>query len=151
MATSKFFEVLPLLKDGPTQVGLCAMGPIGTGDNIVWVRAWAWQQDEDELAASSGNAGEHVPGAHPLKAAQQPPFAAPKKLWMVQTKLEPLSANFTTEKPAFVQAFALVENGGAQDIIQWGQAVMVREPHDARRRLRRRARRARSQRVASAS
>lgn len=49
---------------------------------------------------------------------------------MVQTKLEPLSANFTTEKPAFVQAFALVENGGAQDIIQWGQAVMVREPHD---------------------
>ncbi len=113
MATSKFFEVLPLLKDGPDQVGLCVMGPIGTGDNIVWVRAWAWQQNEDELAASSGNAGEHVPGAHPLKAAQQPPFAAPKKLWMVQTKLEPLSANFTTEKPAFVQAFALVENGGS--------------------------------------
>jgi hypothetical protein len=130
MATSKFFEVLPLLNDGPTQVGLCVMGPIGDGDNIVWVRAWAWQQNEDELAASAGNAGEHVPGAHPLKAGQMPPFAAPKKLWMVQTKLEPLSANFTTEKPAFVQAFALVENGGSQDIIQWGQAVMVREPHE---------------------
>ena len=41
MATSKFFEVLPLLKDGNTQVGLCVMGPIGTGDNIIWVRAWA--------------------------------------------------------------------------------------------------------------
>ena len=130
MATSKFFEELPLLKDGDTQVGLCVMGPIGTGDNIVWVRAWAWQQNEDELAASAGNAGEHVPGAHPLKPAQMPPFAAPKKLWMVQTKLEPLSAHFTTKKPALVQAFALVENGGTQDIIQWSQAVMVREPHE---------------------
>jgi hypothetical protein len=128
MATSKFFEVLPLLKDGSTQVGLCVMGPIGTGDNIVWVRAWAWQQNGSELAASSGNAGEHVPGAHPLKPAQMPPFAAPKPLWMVQTKLEPLSADFSTEKPAFVQAFALIENGGAQDIIQWSQAVAVKEP-----------------------
>jgi hypothetical protein len=131
MATSKFLEVLPLLNDGSTQVGLCVMGPIGTGDNIVWVRAWAWQQNGDELAASSGNAGEHVPGAHALKHAQMPPFAAPKKLWMVQTKLEPLSADFSTEKPAFVQAFALIENGGTQDIIQWSQAVGVREPdHD---------------------
>jgi hypothetical protein len=128
MATSKFLEELPLLKDGATQVGLCVMGPIGTGDNIVWVRAWAWQQNEDELAASAGNAGEHVPGAHPLKPAQMPPFAAPKELWMVQTKLEPLSAHFTTKKPAFVQAFALVENGGSQDIIQWSQAVNVKEP-----------------------
>jgi hypothetical protein len=131
MATSKFFEVLPLLNDGSTQVGLCVMGPIGTGDNIVWVRAWAWQQNGNELAASAGNAGEHVPGAHPLKPAQMPPFAAPKELWMVQTKLEPLSADFSTEKPAFVQAFALVENGGTQDIIQWSQAVGVREPHHA--------------------
>jgi hypothetical protein len=128
MATSKFFEELPLLMDGTDQVGLCVMGPIGTGDNIVWVRAWAWQQNGDNLAASAGNAGEHVPGAHPLKAKQQPPFAAPKPLWMVQTKLEPLSADFTTDKPAFVQAFALVENNGSQDIIQWGQAVKVREP-----------------------
>ena len=129
MATSKFFEEIPLLMDGNTQVGVCVMGPIGTGDNIVWVRAWAWQQNGDELAASSGNAGEHVPGAHPLKPAQMPPFAAPKPLWMVQTKLEPLSAEFTIAKPVFVQAFALVENGGTQDIIQWSQAVALREPH----------------------
>ena len=47
MATSKFFEELPLLMDGTDQVGLCVMGPIGTGDNIVWVRAWAWQQNGD--------------------------------------------------------------------------------------------------------
>jgi hypothetical protein len=129
MATSKFFEVLPLLKDGNTQVGVCAMGPIGTGDNIIWIRSWVWQQDGDNLAASSGNAGEHVPGAHPLSPEQQPPFAAPKPLWMVQTKLEPLSADFTIGKPALVQAFALVENGGGQDIIQWSQAVELREPH----------------------
>jgi len=47
---------------------------------------------------------------------------------MVQTKLEPLSADFTTDKPALVQAFALVENGGDQDIVQWSQAVKLREP-----------------------
>jgi hypothetical protein len=129
MATSKFFEVLPLLNDGSTQVGVCAMGPIGSGDNIIWIRAWVWQQDGDNIAASAGNAGEHVPGAHPLKPPQQPPFAAPKPLWMVQTKLEPLSADFTIDKPALVQAFALVENGGDQDIVQWSQAVALREPH----------------------
>ena len=128
MATSKFFEELPLLMDGTEQVGLCVMGPIGTGDNIVWVRAWAWQQNGDNIAASAGNAGDHVPGAHPLKASQQPPFAAPKPLWMVQTKLEPLSADYVTDKPALVQAFALVENGGDQDIVQWSQAVKVRAP-----------------------
>jgi hypothetical protein len=104
------------------------MGPIGTGDNIIWIRSWVWQQNGDNIAASAGNAGEHVPGAHPLGAQQQPPFAAPKPLWMVQTKLEPLSADFTTDKPALVQAFALVENGGSQDIVQWSQAVKLREP-----------------------
>jgi hypothetical protein len=129
MATSKFFEVLPLLMDGSKQVGVCAMGPIGNGDNIVWIRSWVWQQDGDNIAASAGNAGEHVPGAHPLKPQQQPPFAAPKPLWMVQTKLEPLSADFSIEKPALVQAFALVENDGTQDIIQWSQSVALREPH----------------------
>jgi hypothetical protein len=40
----------------------------------------------------------------------------------------PLSADFTIAKPALVQAFALVENGGDQSIIQWSQAVELREP-----------------------
>jgi hypothetical protein len=128
MAASKFFEELPLLKDGTNQVGVCAMGPIGDGDTLIWMRAWVWQQDGDNLAAAAGNAGEHVPGAHPLSQDQEPPFAAPKPRWMVQTKLEPESADFTHEKPALVQAIALVENGGARTIVQWGQAVKLREP-----------------------
>ena len=73
------------------------------------------------------------PGPTRWGRTQQPPFAAPKPLWMVQTKLEPLSADFTTEKPAFVQAFALVENGGDQDIIQWSQAVRYASRAPSRR------------------
>jgi len=128
MAASRFFEELPLLKDGSNQVGVCAMGPIGDGDTLIWMRAWVWQQDGDNLAAAAGNAGDHVPGAHPLSNDQNPPFAAPKPRWMVQTKLEPQSAEFNTGKPALVQALALVENDGERNIIQWSQAVAVREP-----------------------
>ena len=47
---------------------------------------------------------------------------------MVQTKLEPVSADFTEEKPALVQAIALVENGGDSSIVQWSQAVGLRIP-----------------------
>ena len=135
---SKFFEVLPLLVDGSNQVGVCAMGPIGDGDTLIWMRVWVWQQDGDDVAASAGNAGDHVPGAHALSADQMPPFVHsqdPKKKWMVQTKLEPESADFNVEKPALVQAMALVENGGDRSIVQWGQAVGLRAPgqhhHDA--------------------
>ena len=104
-------------------------GAVGDGDNIVWVRAWARQQDGDKIAASAGNAGEQVPGAHPLEPAKQPPFAAPKPRWMVQTGLEPLSVEFTTEKPALVQALALMEKDGEQDIVQWSQARCARREH----------------------
>jgi hypothetical protein len=125
---SKFFEVLPLLVDGSNQVGVCAMGPVGDGDSLIWMRVWVWQQDGDDLAASAGNAGEHVAGAHPLSAEQMPPFAHPQERWMVQTKLEPESADFNVEKPVLVQAMALVENGGDRSIVQWGQAVALRTP-----------------------
>jgi hypothetical protein len=128
MATSKFFEQLPVLKDGTSQVGVCAMGPIGDGDKLIWMRAWVWQQDGEKLAAAAGEAGQHVPGAHPLTPEQEPPFEAPKPRWMVQTKLEAESENFSLQKPALVQAIALVENGGARTIVQWGQAVTLREP-----------------------
>jgi hypothetical protein len=130
MAASRFFEDLPLLKDGNDQVGVCAMGPIGDDDTLLWMRAWVWQQDGDSVAASAGNAGDHVPRAHPLSQDQKPPFAAPKPLWMVQTKLEPESAEFSLGKPALVQAIALVEVGGERNILQWSQAVGLREPHE---------------------
>jgi hypothetical protein len=128
MAASKFFEVLPILRDGDEQVGVCAMGPIGTGDTLLWMRAWAWQQDGDKIAAAAGSAGEQVEGAHVLDAEDRPPFAHPRERWMVQMALEPVSADFTDQKPVEVQAVALVENGGDRDIVQWGQAVMLRTP-----------------------
>jgi hypothetical protein len=132
MPISRFKEVLPILqKDDGTQLGICAMGPIGPGDKLVWMRVWAWQQDDDAVPASSGNAGDHVPGAHPLKPDQKPPFTDPpcEKGWMVQTALEEDSPDFNHEKPVLVQAIALVENGGESNIVQWSQAVALREPH----------------------
>lgn len=125
---SKFFEVLPILMHGDEQVGVCAMGPIGDGDTLLWIEVWVWQQDGDDVAASAGSAGEQVPGAHELAAENRPPFAQPRERWMVQTKLEPESADFNPEKPALVQAMALVENGGDRNIVQWGQAVGLRPP-----------------------
>lgn len=123
---SKFFERLPILRDPDgKQVGVCAMGPVGEGDTLLWMEVWIWQQNADDLAASSGSAGDEVPGAHPLAKEDRPPFAHPKKRWMVETQLEPVSAYFTDEKPALVQAMALVENGGEHRIVQWGQAVTL--------------------------
>ena len=82
------------------QVGVCAMGPVGDGDKLIWMRVWVWQQDGDDVAASSGDAGDQVPGAHPLGGTEMPPFAlAEEKKWMVQTKLEPSRRTSTSRSP----------------------------------------------------
>jgi hypothetical protein len=130
MAASRFFEELPLLKDGDTQVGVCAMGPVGDDDILIWMRVWIWQQDGPNVAAAAGNAGEHVQGAHRLdEKKDRPPFKHPRhERWMVQTKLEPESAQFKTEKPALVQAMALVERNGERNLVQWSQGVSLRVP-----------------------
>lgn len=126
MPASRFFEVLPLLKDNQDQqVGLCLMGPVGTGDTLVWMSGWAWQQDGDKIsAASTGDAGTHVHGAHPLKGKDMPPFTQDQ--WMVQTAFRDGSADYDPEKPVLVQALALVENDGEHTMVQWSQAVMIK-------------------------
>jgi hypothetical protein len=126
MPASKFSEVLPILKGDNAQVGVCAMGPVGTGDTLIWMRVWVWQQDGDNVAAAAGNAGEQVPGAHGLGAEDTPPFTDAQEQWMVQTKLEPESADFKAGKPALVQALALVEKNGERNIVQWSQGVALR-------------------------
>jgi len=126
MPASRFFEVLPLLKDNQDQqVGLCLMGPVGTGDTLLWMSGWAWQQDGDKItAASTGDAGTHVHGAHPLKGKDMPPFTQDQ--WMVQTCFRDGSADYDPEKPVLVQALALVENDGEHTMVQWSQAVMIK-------------------------
>lgn len=129
MPASKFNEILPLLKSEKGQAGVCAMGPVGDDDKLIWMRVWVWQQDGESIAAAAGSAGEQVPGAHELGSEQRPPFAGPdKKQWMVQTKLEEESADFNLEKPALVQAIALVERNGERNIVQWSQGVGLRAP-----------------------
>ena len=126
MPASRFFEVLPLLKDNQDQqVGLCLMGPVGTGDTLIWMSGWAWQQDGDKITAgSTGDAGTHVHGAHPLKGKDMPPFTQDQ--WMVQTAFRDGSADYDPEKPVLVQALALVENDGEHTMVQWSQAVMIK-------------------------
>jgi hypothetical protein len=128
MPFSRFFEELPLLRDNrDEQVGLCVMGPIGAGDTLIWMSAWAWQQDGDKItAASTGDAGTHVHGAHPLKEKDNPPFAAPEERWMVQTGFRQDSGEYDPEKPVLVQALALVENGDQRAMVQWSQAVRIK-------------------------
>ena len=126
MPASKFDEVLPILRHENAQVGVCAMGPVGTGDTLIWMRVWVWQQDGDNVAAAAGNAGEQVPGAHRLDEKGTPPFTDAQGEWMVQTKLEPASSEFNAGKPALVQAMALVENNGERNIVQWSQGVALR-------------------------
>jgi|SRR5215207_3758349 len=138
MSASRFFEDLPLLRDQhDEQLGLCVMGPVGTGDKLVWMRVWAWQQNGDNIvAASTGDAGVQVQGAHTLGPNDTPPFGPPppKKRWMVQTGFEDPSEKYNPEKPVLVQALAFVENGGDRSIVQWSQAVVIRHgyhhPHD---------------------
>jgi hypothetical protein len=126
MPASRFFEELPLLKDNQEkQVGLCLMGPIGPGDTLIWMSGWAWQQDGDKItAASTGDAGTHVHGAHPLKEKDMPPFT--EERWMVQTGFREGSADYDPEKPVLVQALALVENDAEHTMVQWSQAVMIK-------------------------
>jgi len=126
MPISRFFEELPLLEDNKDkQVGICLMGPIGAGDNIVWMSGWAWQQDGDTIAASTGDSGTAVKGARPLRPKDKPPFKAPKKQWMVQTGFRKGSAKFNPKLPVLVQVIALIEIGDERAIVQWGQAVKI--------------------------
>jgi hypothetical protein len=128
---SRFFEVLPLLRDSSgNQLGLCLMGPIGDGERLVWMSGWAWQQRGDNVvAASTGDAGVQVPGAHPLGPNSMPPFGpggGPNAQWMVQTGFRAQPTDYDPVKPVLVQALALVERGADTFMAQWSQAVMIR-------------------------
>ena len=130
MPFSRFFEDLPLLLDHQDkQVGICLMGPIGAGDNLIWMSGWAWQQDGDTIAAATGDSGKQVKGAHKLDGGDKPPFKAPMKQWMVQTGFRKGSAEFDPKKPVLVQVIALVELGDERAIVQWGQAVRIKHAY----------------------
>jgi hypothetical protein len=128
MPVSRFDEKLPLLvNDKDEQVGICLMGPIGNGETLVWMSGWAWQQDEDNVvAASTGDAGVPVKGAHPPEGLKlEPPFGPGDQKWMVQTGFRNPSAQYDPRKPVLVQALALMEKGNETAIVQWSQAVRI--------------------------
>jgi hypothetical protein len=128
MPASKFFEHLPLLLDDKgDQIGICLMGPIGNGETLVWMSGWAWQQDgENVVAASTGDAGVQVEGAHKLDPDKDlPPFGPGDQQWMVQTGFRKPSAPYDARKPVLVQALALMQKGNETAIVQWSQAVKI--------------------------
>jgi hypothetical protein len=128
MPASRFREVLPILEDKhDKQVGVCLMGPVGKGEEIIWMEGWAWQQNGNKIAAASGTAGKPVGATRSLRDPEDfPPFKRPDE-WMVQTKREPRTADFDLDKPVLVQAMALVKNGRDRDLVQWSQAVKLEE------------------------
>jgi hypothetical protein len=128
MPVSRFDEHLPLLLDDDgNQVGICLMGPIGQGETLVWMSGWAWQQDEDNVvAASTGDAGVPVKGAHPpVGIKPDPPFGPGDEKWMIQTGFRKGSAQYDPKKPVLVQALALMKKGNETAIIQWSQAIKI--------------------------
>lgn len=131
---SKFEEELPILDgDAALRLGICAMGPVAATDRITSMQVWVWQVVGDKVAASSGIGGTH-PGAHGLAPTEKLPYTADKG-WMVQTRLEPDSAQFVEGKPAMAMALALVTNVDDEkerDVLQWNQAVLVNGHRDHR-------------------
>lgn len=127
MPVSRFDEHLPLLvNNNGDQVGICLMGPIGNGETLVWMSGWAWQQDGDNIAASTGDAGVPVEGANPPEGIKEdPPFGPGDGKWMIQTGFRQPSAPYNPRKPVLVQALALMQKGNETAIVQWSQAVRI--------------------------
>jgi hypothetical protein len=130
MPASKFDPKLPILSDASgKQVGVCAMGPVGDDEELIWMFAWVWQENKQAVAASSGTAGIQLKGAHKLGPGQKPPFAHPNKPdWMVQTAIPKDSADYTDKKPALATAMALVKRDGVSTVVQWSQVVKLFHP-----------------------
>jgi hypothetical protein len=125
---SRFNETLHLLAGRPIDpddtLSVCAMGPVAEDDQIDWMRVWVWQQDGPKRAWSSGLSGQHL-GGHDESPKERLPFE-PDSTWMIQTKLEPGSAQFTVGKPATAMALALVTHpDNTSDVQQWSQGVLI--------------------------
>jgi hypothetical protein len=126
---SKFNPTLHLLAGKPTDpddtLSVCAMGPVSEDDLIEWMRVWVWQQDGDNRAASTGLSGQHL-GGHEVSSKEHLPFE-PGSTWMIQTKLEPGSAQFVVGRSAMAMAMALVSHpkDNTSEVQQWSQGVLV--------------------------
>jgi hypothetical protein len=102
------------------------MGPVAEDDQIDWMRVWVWQQDGPKRSWSSGLSGQHL-GGHDESSKERLPFE-PGSTWMIQTKLEPGSAQFTVGKPATAMALALVTHpDNTSDVQQWSQGVVIED------------------------
>jgi hypothetical protein len=142
-----FDDNLPILPEGPidrrilqmfpgVRLGVCAMGPVTDGDEVLASRVWVFQQEGQHVAAASGKAGEHL-GGHPQEPVEDLPFRGRVKededegRWMIQTQLEEHSDEFKAGVGALATAMALVKHkDGTKDVVHWSRAVMIGEPHE---------------------
>jgi hypothetical protein len=135
MGRPRFNESLRILAPAPGDpppikkgLSVCAMGPIEPGETIISMRVWIIQETDDinQFASSAGEGGVHL-GSHPPVPGETFPNNGPQ--WMVQTLLEPGSAQFTPGKGALATAMAVVECRGKLEVRYWSQGVMIKEPH----------------------
>ena len=120
---SKFDAVLHPLQGAPAErLGVCAMGDVAPGDTLTSMHVVVLQLMDDGIASSSGTGGQHL-GGHAVAPTEKLPMKGPR--WMVQTRLEQGSMEFSTGA-ALATAVALVEHAdGTKDIEQWSQLVAV--------------------------
>jgi hypothetical protein len=121
MSASMFDKELPALADRTDPsfpLGPCAMGPVGDGDTVTWMRVWVFQDDDGHVAAATGTSGSHVGSAPEI-----PPFTS---RWMIRTALEPGSGAFDPARKATAVALALAtRKDGTQTIQHWRQDVAI--------------------------
>ena len=141
-----FDDSLPMLTGPPDpqvlqmmpnlRLGVCAMGPVGEGDEVLSMRVWVSQKAGAKVAFASGEGGKHL-GSHAVSPREKLPFKGPgvangeaEGKWMIQTQLEEGSAEFAAGEPALATAIALIEHkDGSREVLQWSRAVAIRKGH----------------------
>ena len=109
-----------------SRFGVCAMGPVGDGDTLIWMRVWVWQQDGESVAACGGHQRRAPRRRTASPRAGAASLHAQDRDWMIQTELEPGSKQFSNGKPALARRWRSSSTATAAiDIEQWSQAVMV--------------------------
>jgi hypothetical protein len=112
------------------RLSVCAMGPLEEDDEIITMHVWVHQEADGQAAVSTGQGGVHLGGHAQAPSEIFPLKGTPQSTkWMVQTKLDEGSPQFIPGKPALATAMARVKRGGAVEMEQWSQVIMVGPPH----------------------
>ena len=88
-----------------------AAGPVASGEEIIWIAVWIYQNIGGNSAGATGGAGW---------------YGSPKSgTWDTTTSLVTGSAPFVTDKKARAMALALVTDGTETEFYWWAEKVRI--------------------------